>query len=72
MLKAELKKQMEFATSEMNQQKLEAQKHTALEENYKMQNKTLNDRLTEAREEIKRLEKQIQTLTKTSTKPFEK
>jgi len=78
LLKAEIRKQMEFATTELNQQKMEVQKHTALEENYKAQNKTLNARLTEARDEIKRLEKQIQALTEKSearsatTRPFEK
>jgi chromosome segregation ATPase len=63
MLKVELRKQKEYAESEVIRQKAENQKLSALIENYKTQIKSLNDQLDQARKTIQDLQDKIKALT---------
>ncbi len=73
MLKVELRKQKEFAESELIKQKAENQKLAVLIENYKTQIKSLTDQLEQARKTIQELQDKIKALTaKPATKEAEK
>jgi|WetSurMetagenome_2_1015567.scaffolds.fasta_scaffold151314_1 chromosome segregation ATPase len=70
MLKVELRKQKEYAESEVIKLKAENQKLSTLIENYKTQIKSLNDQLDQARKTIQDLQDKIKALT--TTKPAAK
>ncbi len=73
MLKTELRKQKEFAESELDKQKAETQKQAVLAENYKTQINALNKQLEQARATIQELQEKIKSLTaKPATKEIEK
>ncbi len=71
MLKTELRKQKEFAESELVRQKAEAQKQTALANTYQAQIKKLTAQLAEAREMIKKLQAESEKHP-LSTQPVQK
>jgi chromosome segregation ATPase len=73
MLKVELRKQKEYAESELGKQKMEIQSQGVLTENYKTQIKSLNDQLAQARTTIQDLQAKIKSLTvKPATQEIEK